>query len=620
VALDVQQRVRHTYILGASGTGKSTFLLNCVLQDIRNGQGADVLDPHGDLIERILELVPDERLEDVVLIDPSDEEYPVGFNILSAHSVLEKTLLSSDLVSVFRRLSTSWGDQMTSVMGNAVLAFLESDRGGTLIDLRRFLIEADYRAAFLDTVQDQEVVYFWRREFPLLSGKPQAPLLTRLDTFLRPKLIRRMVGQKANKIDFRSVMDDRKIFLAKLSQGAIGEENSYLFGTLMVARIHQTAVGRQDVPESARTPVYLYVDEFQNFITPSMVSILSGARKYGLGLTLAHQDLRQLWNQDTQLANSIIANAHTRICFRLGDFDAAKLEDGFSFFTAADLQNLDIGEAICRVGRAEHDFNLRTLPMPTIPENAVGQRQRVIESSRSRCAARREAVEADLETAAPARVVRSPQTAPEVPTRPAGPRPDDREQTRHDRERTRPERDHSMRQVARPEPSSPGRGGAQHKYLQQLVKRLAESQGYRATIEKEILGGVGKIDVALERDEEKIACEISVTSSGQHELGNVQKCLAAGYRPTIVLSADPKALKRLRNAVSSTLEPTLMESVLFLQPEDLLSHLASAPAGTTQTIRGYRVNVNYQRTAQREEKIKKAALSNVILGAIKRLK
>ena len=199
-----EQRIQHTYLIGASGTGKSTLLLNMIVQDIRNGEGLAVLDPHGDLIDHILGHIPEERFDDVVLLDPSDEEYPVGFNILSAHSELERNLLASDLGSVFRRLSTSWGDQMTAVLGNAMLAFLESSEGGTLADLRRFLVESDYRSRFLTTVRDQEVAYYWRKEYPLLSGRPQGPILTRLDTFLRPKLIRHMVSQRHNPSRLRS--------------------------------------------------------------------------------------------------------------------------------------------------------------------------------------------------------------------------------------------------------------------------------------------------------------------------------------------------------------------------------------------------------------------------------
>ncbi|WAC06733.1 MAG: helix-turn-helix domain-containing protein [Thermodesulfobacteriota bacterium] len=384
VGLGTEQRLRHTYVVGATGTGKSTLLLNLVIQDITNGQGVGVLDPHGDLIDKILGFIPEERYKDVVLLDPADAEYPIGLNILSSHSEIEKNVLSSDLVAVFRRLSTSWGDQMTSVLGNAILAFLESEQGGTLVDLRRFLVEPDFRNAFLSTVKDPEVVYYWKKEFPLLAGKPQASVLTRLDTFLRPKLIRNLVMQKKG-LNFEEILNTKKIFLAKLAQGLIGEENAYLLGTLIVSKLHQIVMSRQAKTETERENFYLYIDEFQNFITPSMAAILSGARKYHLGLILAHQELRQLWNRDTEVANSVISNPYTRICFRLGDFDAKKLAEGFSSFGAEDLQNLGIGEALVRVERAEFDFNLSVpLPSEITPEALKEKQEKLIALSRSR--------------------------------------------------------------------------------------------------------------------------------------------------------------------------------------------------------------------------------------------
>src|SRR5207302_1234934 len=170
VRLTPEQRVRHCHIVGASGTGKSTLLFNLIRQDIENGQGVAVLDPHGDLVDRILGVIPPERIHDVVLVDPSDEDYSVGFNFLSAHSDLEKNLLASDLVSVFERLSTTWGDQMGSVLNNALMAFLESSRPGTLADLRRFLIEPAFRSDFLKSVGDPDLVYYWQKVFPQLSG------------------------------------------------------------------------------------------------------------------------------------------------------------------------------------------------------------------------------------------------------------------------------------------------------------------------------------------------------------------------------------------------------------------------------------------------------------------
>ncbi len=204
VRLNREQRVRHMHIVGASGTGKSTLLFNLIRQDIENGEGVALLDPHGDLADSILDNIPSGRVNDVVLVDPSDESYSVGFNILSASSDLERILLASDLISVFQRLSTSWGDQMSSVLQNAILAFLESDRAGTLAELRRFLLEPRYRAEFLQSVRDPEVVYYWQKAFPQLTGnKSIGPILTRLETFLSPKPIRMMVSQATKPCRFQ---------------------------------------------------------------------------------------------------------------------------------------------------------------------------------------------------------------------------------------------------------------------------------------------------------------------------------------------------------------------------------------------------------------------------------
>jgi hypothetical protein len=262
------------------------------------------------------------RIDDVVLVDPSDPEYSVGFNILSAHSELEKNLLASDLIAVFQRLSTSWGDQMNSVLQNAILAFLESDRRGTIADLRRFLIEPAFRNEFLKSVKDSEVVYYWQKSFPHLSGnKSIGSILTRLDTFLAQKPIRHMVSQPENRLDFAHIMDSGKIFLAKLPEGLLGRENSYLLGTLMVSKFQQIAMSRQAQQIAARRDYWIYADEFANFITPSMAEILSGARKYRIGLTLAHHELHQL-QRNPEVASAVMSHPFTRIVFRVGDDDA----------------------------------------------------------------------------------------------------------------------------------------------------------------------------------------------------------------------------------------------------------------------------------------------------------
>ena len=207
--LSVSAKTKHVHVVGASGTGKSTLLVRMILEDIEAGHGVGVLDPHGDLADDVMSRIPDRRLSDAVVFDPSDTGAVVGWNILGAETETEKDLLASDLVGVFRRLSTSWGDQMTAVLANAIMVFLESERGGTLVDLRRFLIEADFREEILATVADPHVTSFWETEFPLLIGKrPQAPILTRLDTFLRSRLVRNIVTVRRPRLDFREMTDD----------------------------------------------------------------------------------------------------------------------------------------------------------------------------------------------------------------------------------------------------------------------------------------------------------------------------------------------------------------------------------------------------------------------------
>jgi len=605
VTIGSEQRLRHAHLVGASGTGKSTLLLNMLAQDMAHGHGFALIDPHGDLIDHVLAHVPDGRISDVILVDPADTDFPIAFNILSANSELEKTLLASDLVAVFRRLSTSWGDQMTSVLSNAILAFLESSRGGTLADLRRFLVEPEYRKEFLQTVQDREVVYYWQKEFPLLAGRPQAPLLTRLDTFLRPRLVRGMVTQPKS-LDFSAIMNEGKILLVKLAQGAIGEENAALLGSLFVAKVHQLALGRQSIAEQDRRPFFVYLDEFQHFVTPSMATLLTGARKYRIGLVLAHQELRQLWNQDRDVAGAVLANAATRICFRVGDDDAKKLEDGFSSFTARDIQNLGVGQAICRVDRADSDFSLDAPPPLPGVADAVDRQHRVVQASRERYASR--PLVAEPESA--------PQGESEVERRPPQPR---REAERTTPVDPPPDRDQHLG----PEMpvTLPGRGGAQHKYLQDLIRRWADANGWRATVEKPILDGLGSIDVFLEKGGRSVACEVSVASTTDYEIGNIRKCLAAGISEVISVVVERRSLDKLRAAVSKDIETADSKKVRVLAPEELFAHLNQldvSPAKADRSVRGYNVRVRHQQTAGRAAQ--NQSIAQTVVGALKRLR
>ncbi len=263
------------------------------------------------------------------------------------------------------------------------------------------------------------------------------------------------------------------------------------------------------------------------------------------------------------MASAVISNPYTRVCFRLGDFDAKKLEEGFSFFKAKDLQNLSVGEAIVRMERAEYDFNMKTVPLPPVdPALAAARRDRIVASSRERYAARREDVEAtimarhassEMETESR---VRKARIRLEVPLPAGKPAPAPTEEPPSP-------------------PQTPGRGGAQHKYLQDLIRRWAEGRGYEVTLEKPVLDGLGIVDVVLEkRGRSPIACEISVTTSPEHELANAQKCLAAGFEHVFLVAPDKEVLNRVRSRAASVLNPNQMKNVQFVLPEQVFASVS----------------------------------------------
>jgi hypothetical protein len=653
VFLTADQRVRHTHIIGSSGCGKSSLLLNLIRQDIEHGDGVAVLDPHGDLIDQILTLIPANRIDDVVLVNPSDVEFPIGFNILQAHSEEEKNLLSSDLVSVFRRLSTSWGDQMDTVLQNAILVFLENSRGGTLADLRRFLLEPPFRAEFLQTVNDPELIYYWQKVFPQLGGgKSIGSILTRLQDFFSRKPLRNMVSQRENKLDFADIMDSGKIFLAKLSEGLCGAENSYLLGTLLVSKFQQLAMSRQSQVASARRDFWLYVDEFDHFISPSMAEILKGARKYRLGLTLAHQELHQL-QSEPKVASAVMTQPCTRIVFRVGDDDAKKLGEGFTAFDAKSLKTLEKFHAIARVERNDFDFNL-ALRRPEL--ETVSDAQTIIAASRTKYATPRAEVEAALlanlrgdmkavvlppitqsQVATPAETPSAPKSPSDAPSNFSPPAPPT-----------------GTAEVAPPSPSpiiscttvsekesilaklavaaAPkdlGRGGARHKSIQSRLKTEAQKLGFHAEVEKQLtLGSNDAADLVLRRGQIEIAVEITITTGVDHEFENVKKCLASGIGRVVVVATGRKHLDEIAAAVQGGLGPEASAKVGYHTPDEFLAELQkltktteapppSAPMAKTGKILGFEITRNFPKQSPEEQRLNQQAIHDVTLKAMR---
>lgn len=627
VTLGIVHRLQHTHIIGATGTGKSTLLEHMVVQDMELGNGCMLLDPHGDLVESLLTRVPVHRLKDVVLIDPDNAQYVTGFNLFSAQTPIEKIILSSDLVALFRRLSASWGDQMNSVLANAIHALLEG-RGGTILDLRRFLVEPHFRNQYLQSVTDPSIVYYWEKEFPLLRKNSTAPIITRLDAFLRPSIIRNMMGQREG-VDIRKLVEQNKIVLIKLAQGLIGKENSYLLGTLFVAKLNQVVKARQAHEKSSRSPFYLYIDEFQNFITPSMEDILSGARKYGLGLILAHQGLTQLAKADKGVHDAVIANIGTRIVFRVGYNDAKVLEKDFSFFEDEDLQGLSIGQAIVRIGTRTNDCNVTTTLLPEIPEaQALKTRQLVAHHSHTTYSKLHDEIAKKIQETYFKKTSRKnanrqspvkeespvhklpPPPIPAV-TSPKTKAPFQETTTDIQQEAEAFKVEASKREEKR-----------QHIYLQSFLKKTAEARGFKAVIEEPTPNNSGRVDVGLFRDGVRIAIEVSVTTPPQHEVQNIQKCVSAGYDQVLSVSSSKPQLTKISTLCKKALSEADLQKVLFLEPRDVISFMdayTQPQENNENIVKGYKVKVKYISPDVNNPSVNDA-VTKVILDAIQRLK
>ena len=386
-------RRRHMYILGKSGMGKSTLLENMILQDIYNGHGVCFMDPHGDSSETILDRIPSWRKNDVVYFNPGDMENPIGFNMLEAKRGEQPFLIASGMMAVFGRIwAGMWSSRMEYILNNTLLALLETP-GNTLLGVVRMLTDKDFMTKIVDNCEDPMVRNFWVKEFASFNDKYRteaiAPILNKIGQFFSTDLIRNILGQPKSTIDFRDIMDQKKILIVNLSKGKIGEDNSNLLGSFIVTKLQLAAMSRVDIPEHERNDFYLYVDEFQNFTTDSFATILSEARKYRLCLILAHQYISQLTESGNEkVRNAIFGNVSTICTFRVGTDDAEFLEKEFDpIFTGSQLLGLNKHQLIMKLsinGKPSLPFIANTLP--PMFEECVGQYDSVVAQSQERYA------------------------------------------------------------------------------------------------------------------------------------------------------------------------------------------------------------------------------------------
>ncbi|MFH1225810.1 MAG: type IV secretory system conjugative DNA transfer family protein [bacterium] len=377
INLKPDDRRRHLYLIGKSGTGKSVLLANLAIQDIANGEGVCVIDPHGDLIENILARIPKQRSADVIVFNPADVERPMGLNMLEAKLPGQTDFAVQEMIQIFYKLlpdPAMAGPMFEHYMRNALLLLMaDKEPPGTLVELPRIFTDQEFRKKKLEKITDILVKDFWEREYEQSQkGSAAADMLSyvisKTGRFIENEMMRNIIGQPYSGFDFREIMDRKKILLVNLAKGQTGEINSNLLGLIIVSKLQMAAMSRADLPEEQRNDFYLYLDEFQNFTTPSIATILSEARKYRLNLILAHQYLGQLSEgANRQIRDAVLGTVGTMVAFKVGVEDAEVLAKEFApVFDHYDLINIEKFNAYVKLlvdNQAIRAFNIETYPL-----------------------------------------------------------------------------------------------------------------------------------------------------------------------------------------------------------------------------------------------------------------
>ncbi|MEX0651979.1 MAG: type IV secretion system DNA-binding domain-containing protein [Candidatus Paceibacterota bacterium] len=395
-------RAKHMYIIGKTGMGKSVLLENMAIQDIQNGEGLAFIDPHGSTAEKLLDYVPEHRMEDVVYFAPFDMDNPVAFNVMEDVGYDKRHLVVSGLMSAFKKIWVdAWSARMEYILTNTLLALLEYP-DATLLDINQMFINKAFRKKVVEYVTDPIVKSFWNEEFAGYSDRyaqeATPAIQNKVGQFTSNPLIRNIVGQAQSTFDMRDIMDKKKIFIANLSKGQMGETNADLIGSMLTTKIYLSAMSRADeqaVVQAKLPPFYFYVDEFQSIANDSFADILSEARKYKLALVIAHQFIAQM---EDNVRDAVFGNAGTIIAFRVGPFDAEVLETVFQpKFLAEDIVNLGKYQTYMTLmidGAGSTPFSASTLP--PIEEPTISFKEQILRISKETYGRPREQIEEAL--------------------------------------------------------------------------------------------------------------------------------------------------------------------------------------------------------------------------------
>ncbi len=640
-----KDRATHLYVIGATGTGKTKFLEFLIQQDIENGNGFGVIDPHGDLIDDIkgfLACYYNNQNEDIVnrviLIDPTDTEFTVTFNPLERLPNISIAEQVGELISSFKKIwSASWGVRMEDLMRNSLIALGEAEL--PITELPRFLTDRSYRETVLRGVENPLACNYFTQRFNVLTDRGQLPfiepVMNKINAFLADPRIMQMFSSPKSSFNFREVIDNKKILLVKLDKGKL-KGSADLLGSLLMAKIQMAAFSRSDIPQSRRIPFHLYIDEFQNFASESFMVVLSEARKYGLSLVMSHQTLAQI---PEELRSLVLGNAGIQVYFRVNRKDAqllAKEAFEYSGYEVKTFWNLhpifwslgeewenkteELQKLPPRCCYAKHQIEGGLIPLITAEiepaQEVLGMTEyQYLEHIKQLSLGKKYLVKREsLLLATPKAKPPIKEKETEVPLPHTFVKEVERIEVPVRMEPVLPERE--MAETV----SFEAKGERQHLYLQNLLKHIAQEHGYRTVIEEPTPDG-GRVDVSLEQNGMRIACEVSVTSTSEQEIGNIEKCLRTGYDRIIVCCPEKRQLEKIKTLSTERFDDSEQGKLVFLKPDEFYSYLQTESdplVDDEERVKGYKVKVQYRPLEEEEQIAKRETIAQVILQSLKR--